>query len=147
MNGLFLFAAASFVVFLEIHQPKCIMKNIPFWNSCLCRGIVLVWMSVVAMEGVWFVGLIAFFLSIAIVIGHFYFDEMKILKPLLHNNVTLELLGLKASNEKKLRPVHSHDNFRDIKDKHNHHGDKIILQPEYRTFDENKEETFLENEF
>jgi hypothetical protein len=61
MNGLFLFAAASFVVFLEIHQPKCIMKNIPFWNSCLCRGIVLVWMSVVAMEGVWLIGLLAFF--------------------------------------------------------------------------------------
>jgi hypothetical protein len=104
-------------------------------------------MSVVAMEGVWLIGLLAFFLAIAIIIGQFYFAEMKILKPLLHNNITLKHLGLRASTEKKLRPVHSHDNFRDIKDKHNHCGDKITPGPAYRTFDENKEETFLENEF
>ena len=56
INGCFLCLSAIAVAMLELYQPPSVMLVIPFWNSCVTRGLILVWLSVIAMNGFWLAG-------------------------------------------------------------------------------------------
>lgn len=101
MNGLFLCGSAIGVSMLELYQPHCIMNIMPFWNSCLSRGMILTWLSIIAMNGFWLIGFIAFALSIAVVMSHFILGNIQ-LRPVFYDEVTLKPIFESAPSLKPL---------------------------------------------
>ena len=89
INGCFLCLSAIAVAMLELYQPPSVMLVKPFWNSCVTRGLILVWLSVIAMNGFWLAGFISFALSVIVVISHFALGAPKLL-PVFYDEVTMK---------------------------------------------------------
>jgi hypothetical protein len=64
--GTNLFITALVIQLLEIIQPKNLMKWIPFWTNTIGRGCVLSFLSIVAIKGFFFTGLLALIMSATI---------------------------------------------------------------------------------
>jgi hypothetical protein len=121
MNGLFLCGSAIAISMLELYQPISVMAFLPFWNSCLSRGMILTWLSIIAMNGFWIIGFVSLALSIAVVISHFILGAPR-LKPVFYDEVTLKPIFDTAPS---LKPLF----YTDLKNS----GDR----------EENKEETII----
>lgn len=89
INGLFLSFSALTVAALELYQPVKVMAVMPFWNSGITRGMILVWLSIIAMNGFWLAGFLSFVLSIAVVLSHFLIGAQK-LRPVFYDEVTMK---------------------------------------------------------
>jgi hypothetical protein len=72
VNGLFLFAAAAAIAFFEFRHPDFLATTFPLWNSSCARGLSLLWLSVIGMEGLTVLGAISFVVSILIVVMFFF---------------------------------------------------------------------------
>lgn len=81
--GLYLFTIATFFEFLELVQPEAIMKLIPFWRYASGRGIVLCFLSVVAMSGSGLIGLMSCALSLMALTSSIFLGVDSTPKPLL----------------------------------------------------------------
>lgn len=58
-SGLIIFLLSAVAEFCLVLQPPGLMKWIPFWNNAFGRGLVLSIMSVMALSGVFFMGVVA----------------------------------------------------------------------------------------
>jgi hypothetical protein len=117
MNGLFLCGSSIGVAMLELYQPNCMKTVLPFWNSCFSRGLILTWLSIIAMNGFWLVGFISFALSIAVIICHFILGAPT-LRPVFYDEVTLKPIFDTAPSLKPLfyADMKSSTNNEDSKD-------------------------------
>lgn len=89
INGIFLSFSALTVAALELYQPEKVIAVMPFWNSCITRGMILVWLSIIAMNGFWLAGFVSFALSVAVVLSHFVIGAQK-LRPVFYDEVTMK---------------------------------------------------------
>ena len=89
INGAFLISSAIFIALMELYQPVSILLVVPFWNSCITRGTILVWLSIIAMNGFWLAGFISFALSVVVVLSHFVLGAPT-LKPVFYDEVTMK---------------------------------------------------------
>jgi hypothetical protein len=66
VNGFFLFASAVLVLCLELFHADVLTTTFPFWSWSGARGILLVWLSAIAMLGQPLVGWISFAVSLLV---------------------------------------------------------------------------------
>jgi hypothetical protein len=71
LNGFFLIASGIAIAVFEIYQPPYIIEMAPLWNHGLHRGVLLIWLSAIGMEGFWILGFISFCISLVVFIGLF----------------------------------------------------------------------------
>lgn len=65
-SGSIIFLLVLVVEFCLVLQPPRLIMWIPFWNNLFGRGIFLVILSVMAMNGIFFLGLVALCASLVI---------------------------------------------------------------------------------
>lgn len=74
--GSALFLAGTGIQLLEIYQPPLLLKWIMLWKNTLGRGVVMIFLSLVAMNGCLFAGIIALSFSLIVflspLISHTY---------------------------------------------------------------------------
>lgn len=67
VSGIVTFLVGTLMQLLEIIQPPQVMKWVPFWETTIGRGLVICFVSTLALHGVLIMGLVTWILSIAIV--------------------------------------------------------------------------------
>lgn len=81
--GIYLFGVCAAMEFLEIIQPPNVMKHVRFWKYRTSRGVVLCFLSIVALEGQFITGLLSLTISFFILISCAFTGEDNAAKPIL----------------------------------------------------------------
>jgi hypothetical protein len=72
VSGSFLIAAAAVIAFFEFRHPDILETTFPLWNSSLARGIVLLGLSIIGVQGLTILGAISLIVSVVIVVMSFF---------------------------------------------------------------------------
>lgn len=81
--GIYLFGLCAAMEFLEIVQPQNVIKNVRVWKFRTARGVVLCFLSIVAMDGQFITGVLSLIISFTILISCVFTGEDLAPRPLL----------------------------------------------------------------
>ena len=85
--GTVLFVIALTIQLLEVYHPPDVMKWILFWSNMSGRGIFLCFLSLIAMNGLLFTGIISLCLSFGVLLSPIVFQSYEAPKCLYENYV------------------------------------------------------------
>eukprot|EP01035_Chromulina_nebulosa_P036621 gene36621-49350_t len=112
--GTALFLTALMIQLLEVYHPPNVLKWILFWSSTTGRGIMLCFLSLIAMNGFLFTGLVSLSLSFAVLLSPIIFQSHDAPKCLYENFVEKEVVvhdnyGSTTESEIVVLSTTSHD--------------------------------------
>lgn len=115
--GIEIFLLACVMEFCLVIQLPQLMKWIPFWTNSFGRGVALLLVSVMAMNGIFMVGFICIFLSIAVMCACVFSGNFDIAPPVLdYNKVFGNHRGINNRGGLPL-DVHSYDSIPTLGDR------------------------------